>query len=142
MVNKMLKAFLNNSNNREYLQLLFKPIFYEATDLMTYANRITTDKKECGEDNSSFDIAKKSSGTPTSVIEELKPKDYTENSKTKYETSIAKTPKNLKTTPKNITLICQGILKRIIKKLNYMPLCTRYLCKILEEISKKHVIQF
>jgi hypothetical protein len=35
---------------------------------------------------------------------------------------------------------CDNLLKSITKKLIYMPLSMRYLCKLVEKLAKKHVL--
>ena len=153
MVNRMIKAFLNSNDNRDYLQLLFGKLFDEAADLKKYAQRMkckkdTTFRRQSVETlsvkktefSNSFDecrskIMEEHFGSSLTIGGIMSGIVSTEESKfilREMETSESKID--------NILLICDGIIHRIIKKLLYMPLPMRYLCKLLEKIAKEEVL--
>jgi len=112
MVNRLIKAFLNNNHNRNYLSLLFGKLFDEATDLKKYARRIKEKNLNQSTNPGSFTLTVAKDKNSEEIKEEVN----------------------------DILLICEGILNRIMKKLIHMPLAIRYFCKLLEKIVLEHVL--
>jgi len=135
MINRMLKAFINSADNRDYLNLLFGKLFDEATSMHKYLGRLygkrysintkTIDNKEPGTlvitDHFREGIPEKSSTSDPN------PKKVEE--KINFEKLIMEPMEG-----ENVLLICDGILRRITGKLIFMPLPMRYFCKMLETI--------
>lgn len=143
MVNRLIKAFLNNNHNRDYLSLLFGKLFDEATDLRKYARRMREKKmvesrtsplasertkapnSHTGDSASSLREQPSNSSVPqkstTGPMEELKRRSVDESKMN------------------DILLICDGIINRIVKKLLHMPLAIRYFCKLVENVVLQHV---
>eukprot|EP00826_Nyctotherus_ovalis_P022882 TRINITY_DN17662_c0_g1_i1.p1 TRINITY_DN17662_c0_g1~~TRINITY_DN17662_c0_g1_i1.p1 ORF type:complete len:272 (-),score=50.09 TRINITY_DN17662_c0_g1_i1:170-985(-) len=138
LVNRLVKAFLNMADNREYLMQLFGKLFHEAFDLTKYLE--TLRNKEAKE--------------PSAVgAEPLSPEDLSSqetNLRLSYQLSFAgklsidqpleemKAYSN-ELSEADVMLACDGILARIVKKLPSMPLPMRYFCKMLEEVATKLV---
>lgn len=160
MINRIIKIYLNKYEHREYLRLLFDKIFIEAIDLRKYLNELkqkqqkndvefeliqndgitnyTNDSTYNGENNADGLYSPQtriisdhfSSGTKQD-LGNLQLKKVEEQKSSSYST-----PGNFfKMTTEEILLICDGIISRITRKLPYMPLSIRYLCKLLEKCS-------
>ena len=137
MINKIIKSFLKNNENRDYVNLLFGKLFDEASDLKKYA------KKMRDEEATSNDIML----TAKTVYDMPDPKDSKEHSAklilnhfqipslesgfmSEIQTDLAKSQiisiemDSDEEKIEDIILICDGLLHRIVTKLPYMTLCT------------------
>eukprot|EP00826_Nyctotherus_ovalis_P026046 TRINITY_DN2030_c0_g2_i1.p1 TRINITY_DN2030_c0_g2~~TRINITY_DN2030_c0_g2_i1.p1 ORF type:complete len:375 (-),score=95.21 TRINITY_DN2030_c0_g2_i1:909-1895(-) len=133
MVNRLIKAFLNNNHNRDYLSLLFGKLFDEATDLRNYARRIR-EKKVLGSRTAPLASERtqaQSSRTGDSPVSQK----FTTGSMEELKGGSAD-----KSKMNDILLICDGIINRIVKKLLHMPLAIRYFCKLVENVVLQHVV--
>lgn len=151
MVNRMIKAFINSSDNRVYLNLLFGKLFFEATDLRPYLQKLEQKKTammSAGEE--ALDLKK--------VTVKTKANRSLINSATTNESFSYRLPANSSSSSpderaespdfevvfkpggctelsaQDILLLSEGMLGRIVKNLVHMPLSMRHFCKLLERI--------
>lgn len=144
LVNKLLAKFMDTNENNCYFEMLFHKMYDEALDLSKFIKYLN--KKKMGEDQTeeveddakkdesyvmiyyghsqSFDSAAKSKAEDKLISEE-----------TKIPVGAGEILKD-----SNIKLLCNWIIHRITKKVSYMPMGVRYLCKFLEQLAAQHVL--
>ena len=130
-INRLIQAYLKRSENREYLHLLFGKIMDGLYSTQTKAGKRPEERKSVRAESSS--PTKESeltfpamtySDKSGSVMLRAEEKKGSESDKISWEQTSA---------------ICDSILKSITKKLIYMPLSVRFLCKLVEKIALANV---
>jgi hypothetical protein len=158
MVNRLIKAYLKKSENREYTQQLFGKLFEKVMDMPKFIRDLRGRKQgdiptqvSTGSDGPGFDdkpydsILDLPMSPSTRFIE-----DHFTNQLPKFEIKVVpvtveedvKAPSeqpSRKLNTEDVLLVCDHILEMITKKLLYMPLSIRYLCKMLERLAEPHV---
>ncbi len=163
MVNKLIKAYLNKYEHREYVYLIFGKLFRDVAGLGPYLNEKARkelhsqysiplkDQKEPFE-NSDPSTPPDSPGSPTRIFENhfaspvddiIKPSSMREEIKgaANYAPVIFTEdtrPEKLNT--EDALLVCDNILKTMREKLLYMPLSMRYLFKLLSRLVLQFVL--
>lgn len=139
MVNRIIKAFINSADNRDYLNLLFGKLFDEATNMSKYLSRLY--KKRClfaHKQEQYGDAVKAPEGAALIFAEHFGgsvPATSSDPNSKPIQVQINVDNLGAQTMEGDgVLLICDGILKRITGKLIYMPLPMRYFCKLLETI--------
>jgi len=143
MVNRIINAFINSSENRDYLNLLFGKLFFEATGLKHYIKKIKarnttltiSDKETSGEQKFVLVANDKSMIGAGHLSYRLPSNSSSSDPEEKGQPSgFNITNKETEDNMEDTLLLSEGVLNRIIKKLVYMPLSMRYFCKLLEHI--------
>lgn len=58
-----------------------------------------------------------------------------------FKIVVEETPADITLSTEEVVLICDNLLENIVKKLTYMPLSMRYLCKLIEKLTLQLVIE-
>ena len=138
MINRLLKIFLENTNNRNYINLLFGKIFEDTIDINEYLKSLKYHERKNDintEDVKEIDINSSISTSMYIPSYKQKKKDYSKTIINESKVDID----NL--SEEDQTLFCEKIINLIVKKLPYMPSPVRYLCKIIDQLVSKYVIQ-
>jgi len=146
MVNRIIKTFINSNENKNYLNLLFGKLFFEVKDLKDYIKK----KKASINENINKEVPTSSKQIITPKIMDgyfnLKSinnnhsKAINQKEQTITQRASIKEDESEELSTSSILILNETILKRIIKKLAYMPLSMRYFCKLLEQIAIQQVI--
>ena len=129
MINRIIKVFINSTENRDYLNLLFGKLFHEATDFKKYLIKLHKKKSKSKSVHDLHNMPNEcilQSNNPNSNTNQVPKKANDVDSTKKKPTDIIE--------DENMYMLCEAILNRITSKLIYMPLSMRYFFKMLEKI--------
>lgn len=135
MINKMIRAYVKKYENREYTQHVFGQLFEKTTNLKKYLKEIKLPKEL------SF-CSDPEAETSSPNFEERLPGSSSFSTKSSEEIKLCseENPSLENLSIGNIIIICNSLLDGIIKKLLYMPLSMRYLCKLVAILAQQEVI--
>ncbi len=132
-INRLINAYLKRSENREYLHLLFGKIMdrlYSANNAP--AADVPEEQKRRPTESS---LATASLLSPDGPIPKELRRSMTVQSRSALEESCPKETVDWKRTEE----ICEEFIHSVTKKLIYMPLSVRYLCKLVEKLATANV---
>ena len=158
MINKLIRAYLKKSENREYTLQLFGKLFEKVMDMPKFVRdlrirkqgdnptQVSTTSEGLGSEDKQYDSILELPMSPSTRFIE----DHFTTQVPKFELKVVpvmveedtKAPNEQQTRKLDteaVLLVCDHILETITKKLLYMPLSIRYLCKMLDRLAEPHV---
>eukprot|EP00826_Nyctotherus_ovalis_P027965 TRINITY_DN2194_c0_g4_i2.p1 TRINITY_DN2194_c0_g4~~TRINITY_DN2194_c0_g4_i2.p1 ORF type:complete len:276 (+),score=50.31 TRINITY_DN2194_c0_g4_i2:301-1128(+) len=147
LINKLLTKFMESSENGNYIEMLFRKMYNEATDLSIFIKHLSKKSNDHveerqieGTDGNEDEHYLLIYNRNSRLIDGHFSKDRADSilDLLSEEIKISNTENLLKNS--EIKLLCNWIIHRITKNLAYMPMSVRYLCKFLEQLVLQHVL--